>query len=192
MTIEPPSLLRVLNRTQARVRLRFRCDGAQLWDTWLAAGATLAAPNPRDGEIVASATFADPRTNVTYTVPSPVTHLPVCLIARQTFVEGARCFGIDQEPFGQPGKIRLLNLTAADLRFSLRFMNSPFELTMALAPHAEHVQGFGMDLSATIDGVTVVSGAIRSWASDVLIEVAKPEGEAFPRIGILPREQNRS
>lgn len=190
MTIEPPSQLRVLNQTKSRLRLRFRCDGAQLWDTWLAAGATLAAPNPRDGEIVASATFVDPRTNVTHTIPSTVRHTPVCLVAKQTVVAGARCFGIEQEPFDQPGKIRLLNLTAAELRFSLSFTNSPFEMAIAIAPHAQHVQGFGMDLSVTIDGVTVLSGTLKSWTSDVCVEMGEVDGEACPRIRILPHAQN--
>jgi len=191
MTPRPTGPLRILNQTALRARLRFRCNGFLIWDTWIEAGSNLAVPDPNAGDIMVSTTLLDPVTNVVYTVPSKITKKSVRLVAKTFFAAGAGSFSVDQEPSDQTGQVGLLNLTSSDLRFQFRFPDSPFSLSTVVAPQAEQILGFNsLDVSATVDGITSAATPIKSWLSDVVIGIDYQNGQKFPQMKISAHESN--
>jgi hypothetical protein len=191
MTPRPMGPLRILNQTALRARLRFRCDGFPIWDTWIEAGSNLAVPNVNAGDIMVNTALVDPVTNVTYTVPSRISRKSVRLVAKTFSAAGAGGFNVDQEPFDQAGHVGLLNLTSTDLRFLFRFPDSPFSLSTVVAPQVEQILGFTtLDVSATVDGITSAATAIKSWSSDVVIGIDHQNGQKFPQLKISAHESN--
>ncbi|SDX58490.1 hypothetical protein SAMN04515617_10518 [Collimonas sp. OK242] len=191
MIPRPTGPLRILNQTALHARLRFRCDGFPIWDTWIEAGSNLAVPNPNAGDIMVSTALVDPVTNVAYTVPSRISRKSVRLVAKMFFAAGAGSFSVDQEPFDQAGQVGLLNLTSTDLRFLFRFPDSPFSLSTVVAPQAEQILGFTtLDVSATVDGITSAATPIKSWSSDVVIGIDYQNGQKFPQMKISAHESN--
>jgi len=193
MMITPPPTgsLSILNQSASRGRLRFRCGGFPVWDTWIEAGSRISAPPLDSGNLVASATLVDPVTKVTYTVPARVSGKSVRLVAKMTFTAGAASFNVEQEPSNRAGYIALLNLTAAELRFSFDFLDSPFNLNTAVAAQSEQILDLThLDVSAIVDCVTSAVVPIKSWSSDGVIGVDELHGQKFPHLKLSAREKN--
>jgi len=180
---QPKCALRILNQTTAPARLRFRCGGLLVWDTWAAAGGILTVPKMGERDIQAMAILHDPRTGVAYSLPSTLARNGVRLVAAISVDQGAERFGIEQEACEHLHHLCLLNLTAMDVHCSLHFPESPFHMKVVVAPQAEQlIKLSDMTVTATVEGITLATLPIRHWDGDILISSSRLDEQPYPNM----------
>ena len=176
--LPPPTSLRILNGTALPARLRFRCGPFLAWDTWAEAGSVLTVPAMDGKAIVLTAALDDRATGVGYAMAVRLGGDCTRLVASTVLDRGAQRLRLGQEAGGQRGQLDLLNLTPSALQFSLQFVETPFKVTLSVAPQAEAALALAcLEVSATVEGITVSSAPIKRWEGDLLIDTVCRDGQ---------------
>lgn len=176
------------NLTPSAARLRFRFHGHEVWDTWLAAHGGLQVPDPCHAEVQIVAHYVDPVSRVGYTLPIRLFQktgrggLTGRLVAKMAISGGACRFTLEIEESRHPGELLLLNLTNADVDFTVHYLHTPFRLFLGLPSQAESSLHLGrIEISATVDGYTTDAIPITVWNSNLAVEIL-PGTEGYPAI----------
>jgi hypothetical protein len=175
--------LQLRNQTPYLAYIRFRCGLHLAWEISIPMRGGICVPNPRQSNLETAAVFFDIAKNVTYTASAGLPRNCGGMIAKMTTEYHLPCFILEPEAGGKAGEIFLENLTRGDVSFVLSFMETPFRISLAIAPgKKQNLALHDLNFSVTVNGYTTAPFFIKTWSEQISIEIDYLGGDEIPRL----------
>lgn len=173
----PAATLRFVNRTAQAARARLCCASYVVWDVWISAMGSVAAPAFAPAQLKLEAGFIDTRKQVEHRSVTAAVNSACRIEGRLEGRNGADLFALAVQEGGVDNGLLLSNLTAGPLDFIAHYPDSPYVLAGFVKPGASLVIDYSvLDLMVIQDGMSVQRRLSAPHGDWVVAPAARPVG----------------
>jgi hypothetical protein len=176
----PAATLHLFNHTAQPARARLCCANHVVWDVWISAMGSVAAPAFAPAQLNLEAGFIDTRKQVEHRSVTALVNSACRIEGRLERRSGADFFALAVQEGGVDNGLLLSNLTAGPLDFIARYPESPYVLAGFVKPGASLLIDYGvLDLMVIQDGMSVQRRLSAPHGGWVVAPAARPAGFAI-------------